>query len=104
MLRTIVILGVAGIAVGVGGGLVQGGTWFHGGELVFVMGLVALYVYAIWKDAAGVAKAEADMTSQAEGMPPSLTTQELPRQPVATHVRDVPSERSPSGRAGERGR
>jgi hypothetical protein len=119
MLRATILLIAAGVVVGVGGGIVQSGAWFHGGELVVIIGLAALYGYAIWKNPVGVVKAEADVTSQAEGLPPHpMTQQELPRQPVATLVVDVPSNNTPHtdarastvdhqpppARAGERGR
>jgi hypothetical protein len=119
MLKAIIILIAVGIAVGVGGGVAQGNWWFHGGEVVVVVGIAALYAYATWKNPLGVLQAEADVTSQAEGMPPNPTTeQQLPRQPVITQVVDVPSNntphtdargnvvlpQSPSARAGERER
>jgi hypothetical protein len=86
--RATILLIAAGVAVGVVGGIVEGDTWFHGGELVAVTGLAALYGYAIWKNPAEVLKADADVTSQAEGLPPqAVTQQELPRQPVATLAR-----------------
>ena len=48
---TIGVIGalILGAAVGVIGGIVLGEPWFHGGEIVFVIGLIALWALALWK-------------------------------------------------------
>jgi hypothetical protein len=48
-MKAIAIVFVAGLIVGIVGGVVTGDGWFHGGEAVVVGGLACLYAYAAWK-------------------------------------------------------
>jgi len=59
-MKSILVLLGLGLAVGIGGGLVRGELWFHGGEVVVIVGLAALYGYAIWKNPQDVAKTVID--------------------------------------------
>ena len=91
MLKIITLVVIAGVAIGIVGGVVEGSSSLYIGALIAVIGISALYAYAIWKNPIGVVKPEADVTTQAEGMPPAaLVETPLSERPVATLVIETP--------------
>jgi hypothetical protein len=48
-MKAIVAIAVAGLVVGIVGGLLGNNAWFYGGEAVAFVGFLTLWLYSIWK-------------------------------------------------------
>ena len=59
MAKALAVVLVAGLGVGIVGGLLSSAAWLAAGGLIAVLGVVALYLAGVLKNPIAVAKAEA---------------------------------------------
>ena len=89
-IRAIALVALIGFAVGIIGGLVGGGAWFHGVELVFFVGAVVVWLYSLWKRPQGLDTLAMEDTPPEYDPPPinvASAEQELRRKDRGTEPR-----------------
>jgi hypothetical protein len=80
VMKAIVAIAVAGLAVGSVGGFLGHDAWFYGGEAVALVGLLILWLYSIWKRPRSILDVDADgLEGGPSAIDPVLAEQELQR-------------------------